>query len=88
MKSLLIFFVILVIFIISVILGAQNNQVITFNFLFAKIECQISTLLACLFSAGFMLGWTICGFFWLRTRLTLSNVQRKLKRIKAQQNII
>lgn len=86
MKYLLIFLLVLVIFIISVTLGAHNDQVVSFNFLIAQGEYRISTLLASLFGAGFVLGWAICGLFWLRVRVSLANAQRKLKRLH-QQNV-
>lgn len=78
------FLVVLVIFIISVTLGAHNDQVITFNYLLAQGEFSISTLLASLFGAGFVLGWIICGLFWLRTRVSLANANRKIKRMQTQ----
>ncbi len=84
MKYLLIFLVVLVIFIISVTLGAHNDQVITFNYLLAQGQFRISTLLASLFGVGFLLGWAICGLFWLRVRVSLANAQRKVKRMQAQ----
>lgn len=84
MKYLLIFLVVLVIFIISVTLGAHNDQVITFNYLLAQGEFRISTLLATLFGVGFLLGWVICGLFWLRLRVSLANAQRKVKRLQTQ----
>ena len=86
MKYLLIFLLVLVIFIISVTLGAHNDQVVSFNFLIAQGDYRISTLLASLFGAGFVLGWAICGLFWLRVRVSLANAQRKLKRLQ-QQNV-
>lgn len=84
MKYLLIFLVVLVIFIVSVTLGAHNDQVITFNYLLAQGEFRISTLLASLFGAGFVLGWAICGLFWLRARVSLAHAQRKIKRMQTQ----
>lgn len=53
MKYLLIFLLVLAIFVISVTLGAQNDQQVTFNYLLAQGEYRISTLLAVLFAAGF-----------------------------------
>ena len=53
MKYLLIFLLVLAIFVISVTLGAQNDQQVTFNYLLAQGEFRISTLLAVLFAAGF-----------------------------------
>ena len=72
MKYLLIFLLVLAIFVISVTLGAQNDQQVTFNYLLAQGEYRISTLLALFFAAGFAIGWFICGRFWLRVRFSLA----------------
>ncbi|RLM21245.1 hypothetical protein BIY29_13885 [Brenneria alni] len=84
MKYLLIFLLVLAIFIISVTLGAHNDQVITFNYLLAQGDYRISTLLAALFALGFILGWVICGLFYLRQRIALGRAQRKIKRLEQQ----
>ncbi|MGU0160267.1 lipopolysaccharide assembly protein LapA [Escherichia coli] len=83
MKYLLIFLLVLAIFVISVTLGAQNNQQVTFNYLLAQ-GSTISTLLAVLFAAGFAIGWLICGLFWLRVRVSLARAERKIKRLENQ----
>lgn len=62
MKYLLIFLLVLAIFVISVTLGAQNDQLVTFNYLLAQGEFRISTLLAVLFAGGTVC-WRICH--WL-----------------------
>ncbi|WP_196062425.1 MULTISPECIES: LapA family protein [unclassified Serratia] len=84
MKYLLIFLLVLVIFVASVTLGAHNDQVVTFNYLIAQGEYPVSTLLATLFGAGFVLGWIICGLFYLRTRIALGRAERKIKRLELQ----
>ena len=84
MKYLLIFLLVLAIFVISVTLGAQNDQQVTFNYLLAQGEYRISTLLAVLFAAGFAFGWLICGLFWLRVRVSLARAERKIKRLENQ----
>ena len=81
MKYFLIFLLVLAIFVISVTLGAQNDQVVTFNYLLAQGEFRISTLLAVLFAAGFAIGWLICG---LRVRVSLARAERKIKRLEHQ----
>jgi len=83
-KYLLIFLLVLVVFVISVTLGAHNDQVVSFNYLLAAGEYRLSTLLATLFAIGFLLGWAICGLFWLRVRVALASSQRKLKRLQQQ----
>ncbi|EKK4719303.1 LapA family protein [Salmonella enterica] len=82
MKYLLIFLLVLAIFVISVTLGAQNDQQVTFNYLLAQGEYRISTLLAVLFAAGFAIGWLICGLLWLRVRVSLARAERKIKRLE------
>ncbi|AFJ46721.1 LapA family protein [Shimwellia blattae] len=84
MKYLLIFLLVLAIFVISVTLGAQNDQVVSFNYLLAQGEYRVSTLLATLFAAGFVLGWLICGLFWLRVRVALARAERRVKRLEQQ----
>lgn len=84
MKYLLIFLLVLVIFVISVTLGANNDQAVTFNYLLAQGEYQLSTLLAMLFAAGLVLGWIICGLFYLRVRISLGRAERKIKRLETQ----
>lgn len=83
-KYLLIFLLVLAIFVVSVTLGAQNDQQVTFNYLLAQGEYRISTLLAVLFAAGFVIGWLICGLFWLRVRVSLVRAERKIKRLEHQ----
>ncbi|BAE74687.1 conserved hypothetical protein [Sodalis glossinidius str. 'morsitans'] len=84
MKYILIILLVLVIFIISVTFGAHNDQVVTFNYLLAQSQFRVSTLLTSLFSAGFVIGWVICGLFWLRTRVALMRAERKVKRLEQQ----
>ncbi|WP_118986935.1 LapA family protein [Photorhabdus sp. CRCIA-P01] len=84
MKYFLILLLVLVIFVISMTLGSNNNQIVTFNYLIAKGNYSVSTLLAVLFASGFVLGWVICGLFYLRARLSLGRAERKIKRLEAQ----
>ncbi|ASV55665.1 MULTISPECIES: LapA family protein [Lelliottia] len=84
MKYLLIFLLVLAIFVISVTLGAQNDQLVTFNYLLAQGEYRVSSLLAVLFAAGFAIGWLVCGLFWLKVRVSLARAERKIKRLENQ----
>ncbi|AIR62504.1 LapA family protein [Cedecea neteri] len=84
MKYLFIFLLVLAIFVISITLGAQNDQVVNFNYLLAQGEYRVSSLLATLFAAGFIIGWLICGLFWLRVRVSLARAERKIKRLEQQ----
>lgn len=82
MKYLLIFLLLAVIILLSLTLGAQNDQLVTFNFLLAQGQYRISTLLASLFACGFIIGWLVCGIFWLCARLQLARAGRKLRHLE------
>ncbi|VFP84382.1 Lipopolysaccharide assembly protein A [Candidatus Erwinia haradaeae] len=84
MKYFLIFLVIIVMLVFSIILGAHNDQVITFNYLIGQDEFHIATLLAIVFSIGFFLSWIICGMCWLRVRVSLAHMKRKVIRLQSQ----
>lgn len=84
MKYLLILLLVLAIVVVSITLGANNDQVVTFNYFLAQGDYRVSTLLAVLFATGFVLGWVICGLFYLRIRLSLGRAQRKIKRLEQQ----
>ncbi|AEW44523.1 putative membrane protein [Serratia symbiotica str. 'Cinara cedri'] len=83
-KYLLFFLFIFLILIISATLGAQNNQIVTFHYLISQRNYKLSTLLAVLFSIGFILGWIICGILYVRTRITLMRAKNKIKALKMQ----
>nr|WP_222942965.1 lipopolysaccharide assembly protein LapA domain-containing protein [Xenorhabdus sp. PB62.4] len=74
----------LVVFVISVTLGSNNNHIVTFNYLIAKGDYSVSSLLAVLFAVGFVLGWGICGAFYLRACVSLRRAKRKIKRLETQ----
>nr|WP_250318491.1 lipopolysaccharide assembly protein LapA domain-containing protein [Rosenbergiella gaditana] len=80
----LLFIVVLFIFIVSFTLGAKNEQIVTFNFLVAEGTFRLSTLLASLFGIGFLLGWAICGLFWLRARVALAHAKNKVIKLEQQ----
>ncbi|KAE9539159.1 LapA family protein [Ursidibacter maritimus] len=74
----------LAIIIVAVTIGANNDQIITFNYLIAKSELRLSTLVAVLFGIGLLLGWLITGFFYLKLKLQNMALNRRIKR-QAQQ---
>ncbi|KAE9536706.1 LapA family protein [Ursidibacter arcticus] len=74
----------LAIIIVAVTIGANNDQLITFNYLIAKSELRLSTLVAVLFGLGLLLGWLITGFFYLKLKLQNMALNRRVKR-QAQQ---
>ncbi|AHG81798.1 Predictive membrane protein [Bibersteinia trehalosi USDA-ARS-USMARC-188] len=84
MKYILGIVIILAIALVAVTIGVNNDQIITFNYLIAKNELRLSTLVAILFGFGLILGWIITGFFYLKVKLQNVALNRRVKR-QAQQ---
>lgn len=70
---------VLVLFLITLALGAENQEVVSFNYLIAKGEFHISTLLGVVFVVAFGLAWLIFGTMYLKSQLAVKRLNRKLK---------
>jgi len=82
MKFIALFLVFLIIFAISITFGANNDQIVTFNYLINQHNFRLSTLLALLLGLGFMLGWFLTGVFYIAIRFRLNVTQRKLRKME------
>lgn len=80
------FIIVLAIVIVAITVGANNDQVITFNYIVAESQFQLSTLVAILFGLGLILGWLITGFFYLKLKLKNMSLNRQIKRQTLQIN--
>lgn len=85
-KYILGFIIALAIVLVAVTIGANNDQIITFNYIFAESQFQLSTLVAILFGLGLILGWFITGFFYLKLKLKNISLNRQIKRQTLQIN--
>lgn len=86
MKYILGFVLALSIVLVAVTIGANNDQVISFNYIIAQGEFQLSTLVAILFGLGLILGWLITGFFYVKLKLKNMALARQVKRQTTQIN--
>lgn len=85
-KYILGFVIVLAIILVAVTVGANNDQIITFNYIVAQGDFRLSTLVAILFGLGLILGWLITGFFYLKLRLKNMVLARQVKRQTQQIN--
>lgn len=85
-KYLLAIVIALAVVLVAVTVGANNDQVISFNYIIAENEFKLSTLVAILFGLGFILGWLITGIFYLRLKLKNMALARQIKRQTQQIN--
>ncbi|WP_293729958.1 LapA family protein [uncultured Actinobacillus sp.] len=80
------FIIVLAIILVAITVGANNDQVITFNYVFAQSDFKLSTLVAILFGFGFILGWLVTGIFYLKLKLKNMALTRQVKRLNQQIN--
>ena len=85
-KYILGFVIVLAIILVAVTVGANNDQVITFNYIVAQSDFKLSTLVAILFGLGLILGWLITGLFYLKLKLKNMGRTRQIKRQTQQIN--
>ena len=80
------FIVILAILLVAITIGANNDQIITFNYIIAQSQLQLSSLVAILFGLGLILGWLITGIFYLKLKFKNISLTRQVKRQTLQIN--
>lgn len=85
-KYILGFVIVLAIILVAVTVGANNDQVITFNYIIAQSDFKLSTLVAILFGLGLILGWLITGLFYFKLKLKNMGLARQIKRQTQQIN--
>ncbi|EJG0969743.1 lipopolysaccharide assembly protein LapA domain-containing protein [Vibrio parahaemolyticus] len=71
---------VLVLFLVALALGSQNQELVTFNYLLAKGEFHLSTLLGVVFVVGFAVAWVIFASIQLKTQLQVRRLKKKLKK--------
>ncbi|EKY4194910.1 lipopolysaccharide assembly protein LapA domain-containing protein [Vibrio harveyi] len=71
---------VLALFLIALALGSQNQEIVTFNYLLAKGEFHLSTLLGVVFVVGFVLAWVIFASIQFKTQLQVRRLKKKLKK--------
>ncbi|ATG74138.1 LapA family protein [Zobellella denitrificans] len=69
-----------ILFAVGLTLGSQNDQLVQVNYLLAQGEYRLSTLLAVVFVAGFLIGWLVFGLVMLRLKMNNSGLRKKVER--------
>jgi len=83
-KYILGFVIAVAVILVGITIGANNDQLITFNYVIAQSELRLSTLVAILFGFGLILGWLITGIFYLKIKLQNIALNRRVKRQSQQ----
>ncbi|WP_218312221.1 LapA family protein [Alteromonas antoniana] len=81
MKGILFIIVVLVLLSLAFAIGSQNDALISVNYLIARAELRVSTLIAVTLSVGVVIGILIMMASWLSLRVKLIASRSKLRKL-------
>ncbi len=81
MKAIIVFVVIILLLMISIVIGSQNTQMITVNYVLAKAELRVSTFMVITIAIGFIIGFLIMLVRFLGLKVQNKLLQRRLKKL-------
>jgi putative membrane protein len=69
---------------VSIVIGSQNTQMITVNYLIAKAELRVSTFMVITIGLGFLIGFLIMLMRFLGLKMQNKLLQRRLKKLSKE----
>lgn len=84
MKSFVATVLVALLFILALIFGARNEQVVTISYFVAQGEYRLPVVLAVVFFTGFMLSWLVASYYIVRLKLSLAATKKKLNQVLAK----
>ncbi|AZQ10536.1 LapA family protein [Shewanella khirikhana] len=83
MKGFFIALVIALLFVLALLLGSRNEQLVTINYFVAQGDFRLPVVLASVFFAGFLLCWCFAIYHIGKLKYALSRANRKLQKLQA-----
>lgn len=84
MKRFLTILITVLFFVFAVILGLKNQQLVTLHFLVAQNELRLSSILAIIFTMGFLVATFFFSYFYVALKMK----NYRLRKINAKQHKI
>ncbi|MCU8086549.1 LapA family protein [Shewanella sp. SM21] len=84
MKSFVATVLVALLFILALIFGVRNEQVVTISYFVAQGEYRLPVVLAIVFFAGFILSWLFASYYIVRLKLSLAATKKKLNQVIAK----
>jgi putative membrane protein len=88
MKRFLTLVLLVLLFIIAIVLGLKNQQVVNINYLLAQSDIRLSTLLAINFMFGFIVSVCFGTLFYLRLTMKNRQLQKLNKKQRKELNLL
>lgn len=85
MKGIIALLAIVILLALAFAVGAQNESVISVNYLLAQTQIRISTLIAISVLIGVVVGFLMMLVSWLSLRVKLAAARQKLRKLAKDQ---
>ncbi|WP_372882950.1 LapA family protein [Psychromonas sp.] len=80
MKSIITLIITIVLFLVAIVVGLKNQQVVNLNYIVAQSEIRLATLLAIIFVIGFVASGIITMMFYLQLKIKNRQLLKMTKR--------
>lgn len=87
MKSFIVTILVALFFVLALIFGARNEQVVTISYFVAQGEYRLPVVLAVVFLAGFLVSWLFAIYHITRMRLTVRALKKKINYFKVNNRL-
>ncbi|CAI8176490.1 MAG: Lipopolysaccharide assembly protein A [Glaciecola sp. HTCC2999] len=85
MKGLLTSLILIFVFIVAIIIGSRNQDLVTINYLIAQSELRASTLMAILLCLGVIIGMMTMFSSWLKLTWQVNSLKNQVKRLTTEE---
>ncbi|QLE85541.1 MULTISPECIES: LapA family protein [Shewanella] len=85
MKSFIVTILVALFFVLALIFGARNEQVVTISYFVAQGEYRLPVVLAVVFLAGFLVSWLFAIYHITRMRLTVRALKKENQLLQGKQ---
>jgi putative membrane protein len=86
MKGIIVFVVIILLLMVSIVIGSQNTQTISVNYLIAQAELRVSTFMVITISMGFIMGLLLMLARFLALKVQNKLLHRRLKKLSKEKS--
>jgi putative membrane protein len=84
MKGIIVFVVIILLLMVSIVIGSQNTQTISVNYLIAKAELRVSTFMVITIGIGFIMGLLLMLARFLALKMQNKLLHHRLKKLSKE----
>jgi putative membrane protein len=84
LKGLAFILIIIILLFAAIIIGSQNDAVVSVNYLLAKTEITVASLIAIAMGLGVVIGCLIMMTTWLALRLQVLRLRSKVKKLSKE----